>query len=95
MTDNENVKAPAPGRVGGGAKFTAQAPPRIISKKWLCATFDCQFPGGRFNYRRLYRVVLTSQVLTAAGLDPQQVRRTTFREFDAVASAKLREILSI
>jgi len=95
MTDDENVKAPAPGRVGEAPKATVQAPPRIISKKWLCATFGCQFPGGRFNYRRLYRVVLTEPVLVAAGLDPQQVRCTTFREFDAVASAKLREILSI
>lgn len=69
--------------------------PAIISKKWLCAHFECQYPNGTMNYRRLYRLVLTDQVLTEIGMTRAQVRRTQLREFDAITSRKIKIVFNL
>lgn len=80
------------------AKLTNQPPadvPPIISKKWLCSHFECQYPSGRFNYGRMYRLVLTPDVIQLVGLEVSAVRSVHFREFDAVASHRLKIVLNL
>jgi len=69
--------------------------PAIISKKWLCGHFECQYPSGQMNYRRLYRLVLTDQVLSRIGMTSQEVRQASFREFDALTSYQLKIIFNL
>jgi hypothetical protein len=79
-------------------KVTHSAPnevPPIISKKWLCGRFECQYPNGRFNYSRMYRLVLTDDVIRRVGLEVLEVRRSQFREFDAVVSHRLKIVLNL
>lgn len=97
-TDNELAELIKANPAGWGTKSTVHAPeppPRIITKKWLCSHFQCQYPSGDFNYTRLYRLVLTPEVIDAIGMTPERIRGRTVREFDAVTSRKLMQVLSL
>ena len=98
QSENELTECLRGNPVGWASKVTHSAPtevPPIISKKWLCAHFECQYPSGRFNYGRMYRLVLTPGVLAYVGLDADTVRSAGFREFDAVASLRLKTVLQL
>lgn len=97
-TENELTEYLKANPVGWGTKTTIQAPdppPPIITKKWLCVRFQCQYPGGNFNYTRLYRLVLTPDVIRQIGMTPETIRGRTVREFDAVTSRKLKQVLDL
>jgi len=69
--------------------------PRLITKKSLCVYFGLVNARGRMNYHRLYLRVLTPEVIDALGMSAEQMRHPGMKEFDAVQSATLREILKI
>lgn len=75
---------------------TLQEAPALLTKKWLCHHFGLVSAGtARYNYKKLYRAVLTVRVIRAIGMTERQVRRRTFREFDAERSALLKNILQL
>ena len=96
--ENQAINGKAPGRVGAmpsRTPHTPDAPPPILTKKWLAFRFGCQYPAGNFNYKRLYRLVLTVEVLAEIGYTPESVKGPRVVEFDAVASRKLIKILDL
>ena len=98
MTERADFQTGRPhsaGRVGEGAR-TTEKPPLIISKKWLAVRFEmCAAGSGEINYRRLYRLVLTPEVLAHIGKTLPEVRCRSVKEFDAITSRKLIEILQL
>lgn len=68
--------------------------PALISKKWLCSRFGL-FSGSTPAYQQLYKKVLTPEVLEAAGLEIENVRKISVRTFDAVTSDKIKRALSL
>lgn len=101
MTDTQKELFDAyPGPVGHRAP-TNQTPvshgvlPALITKKALCVHYGLVSARGRVNYRRLYLRVLTPEVLQALDMKPETVRNPGMKEFDAVRSARLRQILHI
>lgn len=80
-------------------KITHHAPepaPLILSKKWLCVRYECvSLKSNRMNYKRLYRVVLTSSVISAIGMTEAEIRRRDMKEFDALTSARLKNVLGL
>ena len=66
-----------------------ETPPPIITKKWLFAHFEIS----PTNRSRLYRLVLTVEVLAAIGCNESEVRRRGFQCFTAVQSKELVKIL--
>lgn len=95
MIENQIKSGMNPDRVGEVPLRTHHAPPPIITKKWLAWRFGCVHPCRKFNYSRLYRLVLTPDVLLEIGYTPETVKGPGVQEFDAVASAKLIKILSL
>lgn len=98
QSENELTEYFRSNPTGWATKVTHSAPnevPPLISKKWLCAHFECQYPNGRFNYSRMYRLVLTDEVIRRVGLEVTEVRRSQFREFDAVVSHRLKIVLNL
>ena len=98
QSENELTEYIRGNPVAWASKVTHLAPsdvPPIISKKWLCSHFECQYPSGRFNYGRMYRLVLTPDVIQRVGLEVAAVRSVHFREFDAVASHRLKIVLNL
>ena len=71
------------------SKRVGDTPPPIITKKWLF----CHFEISQTNRTRLYRLVLTAEVLAAIGLRESEVRRRGFQCFTAVQSKLLVKIL--
>ena len=63
--------------------------PRIITKKWLRIHYSI----GKTNVDRLYRAVLTDDVLQQLGLTRADVRQTGFTYFTAAQSQALAKIL--
>jgi len=71
------------------SKRVGEEIPAIITKKWLYGHFEIS----NTNCGRLYRLVLTSEVLEAIGLTETIVRRRGFKYFTAVQSKQLAQIL--
>ena len=97
-TDYEQVYGQNTGRVGDRQKRTAQAQPpapRIISKKYWCSTYNLTRPRGGSRTDMLYKKVLTPAVLAAIGKTEAEVRLKSVKDFDAVTSLKLIEILNL
>lgn len=101
MTESQRERInPGPSRRGylqhtTHAADTAPPLPRLITKKSLCVYFGLVNARGRMNYHRLYLRVLTPEVIDALGMSAEQMRHPGMKEFDAVQSATLREILKI
>lgn len=95
MIDLQHKNEMNPDRVGEVPSSTRHTPPPIITKKWLAWRYGCIHPCGKFNYARLYRLVLKEEVLIQIGYTPETVKGPGVQEFDAVASAKLIKILSL
>lgn len=68
--------------------------PFLLSKKWLCVHFGL-FNGLHCNYQQLYKKVLTPQVLDEAGLNVEDIRKSTVRTFDARTSDRIRKALAL
>ncbi|MEZ4925560.1 MAG: hypothetical protein R3A50_04740 [Saprospiraceae bacterium] len=66
--------------------------PALLSKKWLCCYFNL-WNGSRPNYKQLYKKVLTPEVLERVVLTQNQVKE--MKTFDALTSARLKQVLSI
>ena len=63
--------------------------PTLISKKWLCGHFGIP----QNNPGRLYRLVLTEEVLDYLNLKTEEVRIKGFKTFSASQSKLLTKIL--
>lgn len=66
--------------------------PALISKKWLCCHFGLM-SGGRPMYQTMYTKVLTQEVIEAAGMKVEDVRRRGMHVFNAIQSAAIRRVL--
>lgn len=101
MTDTQKELFDTPTNPLGYWIHTNPAPvshsvlPALITKKALCVHYGLVSARGRVNYRRLYLRVLTPEVLQALDMKPETVRNPGMKEFDAVRSARLRQILHI
>lgn len=72
-----------------------QAPPPLISKKWLCHRLKIIFPSGSPNYVQLYTKVLTPDVLERLGCSIEEIRRRDFKTFNRVQTCALIRILEL
>jgi len=98
IPDSERFSGENPERGGRGDKTTFRAPsqaPRIISKKYLCHTYNLTRPQGGSRTDMLYKKVLTPAVLAAIGKTENEVRQKSVKDFDAVTSLRLIEILNL
>jgi hypothetical protein len=69
--------------------------PAIITKKWLADRMECTCPNGEINRDRLYKYVLTHEVLQKIGLRAKEVRQKSFKCFDRLQSIALTQILDL
>lgn len=76
-------------------KPTTSALPALASKKWLAVHFGICGRSGAATSRTLYNLVLTPDVLTAAGLDVDQVRSRSKRFFTATETTALYRALNL
>lgn len=74
---------------------TTEAPPGLITKKWLCARFGLIRQDGSVYYHGLYSKVLTPEVIEQMGCTIEQIRDTRLRTFNRVQTLKLIEILGL
>lgn len=65
-----------------------------MTKKWLAAAFGCMNAGG-VDYRRLYRYVLTPEILSDAGIKPGEIRHKGCKTFTAIQSDALARVLNL
>ena len=97
QTESELIEAFRNNPTGFFQKITPHEPdvPLIISKKWLCVHYGLQSSDGRMNYARLYRLVLNPRVISAIGMTEAEIRRKEVKEFDAVTSRLLKNVLGL
>lgn len=77
------------------APYTNQAPPMLLTKKYLVERMGCLKPCGVANLTRFYKNVLTHEVLFQIGLSQRDVRRAGFTTFNREQSIKLTQILAL
>lgn len=97
--DNQDIK---PGestyypKKAGGTSHAPEVPPAFITKKWLCWRLDLiHLPCGRPNYKALYQLALTPEVLSAIGTAEGAVRRRGFTTFNREQTVALIRILDL
>lgn len=67
--------------------------PKLLSKKFLAIQFQC-WSNNRINTQRFRRLVLTPEVLQAAGIPPEIAYSQTVKTFNAVQSMNLLKVLN-
>lgn len=70
-------------------------PPPLIDKKWLCKRFNLILPSGYINYKRLYDMVLTAEVIAALGATTDEIRNISFKTFNRQQTLILIDVLGL
>ncbi len=58
-----------------------EAPPPLITKKWLACRFNLMHDSGNIDYKKMYRKVLTPEVIQAMGSTVAEIRSNRLRTF--------------
>ncbi len=66
----------------------------LLTKKYLAVFFGCTNSRG-VDYKRLYRHVLTAEVLEKAGIQECEIRKQSHKTFTALQSSALMRVLNL
>ncbi len=73
----------------------SEAPPPLISKKWLAIRFGLMQRSGYIYYKGLYTKVLTPEVIAAMNCTTEEIKDSRLRVFTRQQTLQLIEILGL
>ncbi len=73
----------------------ADPPPPLITKKWLACRFGLMHESGNIDYKKMYRKVLTPEVIRELGSTVEEIRCKNLRTFTRQQTNILIRILEL